>query len=333
MDKHSWTSERILKLSGGYWETCVLHSAVALDLFTRIGDRSVNAWELARQANASEDAMGRLLDAAVAMGLLTKDARGYANTPASRSYLCANSDQYLGFIIQHHHHLMESWSRLPEAVVNGNPIEHSDRVRSYKKRESFLMGMFNLAMQLAPRLVPHVDLSGGRTLLDMGGGAGTYAIHFCRQYPELTATVVDLATTQPFAEETIRRMGMQQRVTFMPGDYIDDCITGRFDAVWMSHILHGESADDCQRIIQMAADCLNPGGVAVIHEFILDDTLDRPLFPALFSLNMLVVTENGRAYSQSQISDMFENAGLVDVQRLDFKGPMDSGLIRAVKPG
>jgi O-methyltransferase domain len=99
----------------------------------------------------------------------------------------------------------------------------------------------------------------------------------------------------------------------------------------MSHILHGESADDCRRIIQMAADCLNPGGVAVIHEFILDDTLDRPLFPALFSLNMLLATENGRSYSQGQLGDMLEQAGLADVRRLDFKGPMDSGLIRAVK--
>jgi SAM-dependent methyltransferase len=331
MEKQSWTPERILKLSGGYWETCVLHSAVALDLFTRIGDQRIGAWKLGRQINAPEDSMARLLDAAVAMGLLTKDARGYANTPASRAYLCADADQYLGFIVQHHHHLMESWSRLPEAVSNGKPIEHPDRVTRHKKRESFLMGMFNLAMQLAPRLVPVVDLSGCRTLLDLGGGPGTYAIHFCRHYPELKATVVDLASTQPFAEETIRRMGMEQQVMFTPGDYIEDRVSGRFDAVWMSHILHGESADDCRRIIQMAADCLNPGGLAVIHEFILDDTLDRPLFPALFSLNMLLATENGRSYSRGQLGEMLEQAGLADVQRLDFQGPMDSGLIRAVK--
>lgn len=333
MDQQSWTPDRILKLSGGYWETCVLHCAVALDLFTRIGEKRISAWDLARQANKSEDGMERLLDALAAMGLLTKEIRGYANTQVSRNYLCADSDQYLGFIIQHHHHLMESWSRLPESVATGKPIEHPDRITPYKKREAFLMGMFNLAMQLAPRLVPHVDFSDCRTLLDLGGGPGTYAIHFCRQYPGLRATVMDLDTTQPFAEETIQRMGMAKRVTFKAANYIEETITGRFDAVWMSHVLHGESAEDCQRIIQKAADCLNPGGVAVVHEFILNDTHDRPLFPALFSLNMLVVTENGRAYSQSKISNMFERAGLVDVRRLDFKGPMDSGVIQAVKPG
>lgn len=36
--------------------------------------------------------------------------------------------------------------------------------------ERILMGMFNLATQLAPRLVPGVDLTGCRTPLDLGGG-------------------------------------------------------------------------------------------------------------------------------------------------------------------
>jgi hypothetical protein len=125
---------------------------------------------------------------------------------------------------------------------------------------------------------------------------------------------------------------MEDRVSFVPGDYLQDDIPGRFDAVWMSHILHGESAAGCGRIIDKAVRCLNPGGVAVVHEFILDDTGDKPLFPALFSLNMLLATEGGRAYTQSQLAGMLEKAGLVDVRRLDFTGPNDSGLLQGVKP-
>jgi cyclopropane fatty-acyl-phospholipid synthase-like methyltransferase len=194
------------------------------------------------------------------------------------------------------------------------------------------MGMFNLAMQLAPQLVPVVDLSGCRQLLDLGGGPGTYAIHFCRHYPDLTATVMDLPTTRSLAEKTIRKMGMAQRVAFVAGDYMQDGIPGSYDAVWMSHILHGESAEGCMCIIEKAFQCLNPGGIAVIHEFILDENPDRPLFPALFSLNMLLATEGGRAYSQAQLTDMLKTAGFVDIQRLDFSGPNDSGIVKAVKP-
>ena len=332
MEHQFWTPDQILKTSGAYWATCALHSAVVLDVFTQIGDSRVDGQTVAARLNAPVDAVSRLLDAVVAMGLLTKDAAGYANTEASRNYLCADSQRYIGYIIRHHHHLMSSWARLPEAVLTGEPVRLPVREKGREQREAFLMGMFNLAMQLAPRIVPVVDLSGCRTLLDLGGGPGTYAIHFCRHYPDLTATVMDLPTTRPFAEKTIRNMGMGERVTFVPGDYLQDDIPGHVDAVWMSHILHGESLDGCLGIIDKAAGCLNPGGVAVIHEFILDDTLDRPLFPALFSLNMLLGTKGGRAYSQAQLAGMLERSGLVDVQRLDFTGPNDSGLIRGVKP-
>ena len=332
MDQQTWTPDRILKTSGAYWVTCALHGAVVLDVFTRIGDSRVVGQRVAEQLDAPVDAVGRLLDALTAMGLLTKDAGGYANTKASRTYLSMDSDRYIGYIIRHHHHLVESWARLAEAVVTGKPVRLPVREKGTDAREAFLMGMFNLATQLAPQLVPVVDLSGCTTLLDLGGGPGTYAIHFCRHNPDLTATVMDLPTTRPFAEKTIGKMGMDDRVAFIPGDYLIDTISGSYDAVWMSHILHGESAEDCLRIIEKAFQSLNPGGVVVIHEFILDDTLDRPLFPVLFSLNMLLGTDGGRAYSQAQLADMLETAGFVDVHRLDFTGPNDSGLVRGVKP-
>ena len=304
MDQQTWTPDRILKTSGAYWATCALHGAVVLDVFTRIGDSRMGGQSVADQLDAPVDAVGRLLDALAAMGLLTKDAGGYANTEASRTYLSMDSDRYIGYIIQHHHHLVGSWARLAEAVATGKPVRLPVREKGTQAREAFLMGMFNLATQLAPQLVPVVDLSGCNTLLDLGGGPGTYAIHFCRHNPDLTATVMDLPTTRPFAEKTIRKMGMDDRVAFVPGDYLQDDIPGSYDAVWMSHILHGESAEDCLRIIEKAFQCLNPGGVVVIHEFILDDTLDSPLFPALFSLNMLLGTDGGRAYSQAQLSGM-----------------------------
>ncbi len=332
MDRQNWTPDRILQTSGAFWATSALHAAVVLDLFTVIADNHPDAATVAQDLKVPEDGLTRLLNAVTAMGLLTKSAGRYVTTDASRTYLCRDSDRYLGYIIRHHHHLMESWARLPESVRTGQSVRLPVREKGDDAREAFLMGMFNLAMQLAPRIVPVVDLSGCRSLLDLGGGPGTYAIHFCRHYPELSAIVMDLPTTRPFAEKTIARMGMEKRVSFTGGDYLDDEIPGTYDAVWMSHILHGESPADCQHIIEKAARALNPGGVVVIHEFILHDTLDGPLFPALFSLNMLLGTDGGRAYSQGQLADMLSRAGFEQIQRLDFTGVNDSGLIQGVKP-
>jgi len=64
-----------------------------------------------------------------------------------------------------------------------------------------------------------------------------------------------------------------------------------------------------------------------VHDFILDDTMDGPLFPAIFSLNMLLGTENGQSYSEKQIKNMLADAGVKDMQRIPIQVPNDSGII------
>jgi hypothetical protein len=75
---------------------------------------------------------------------------------------------------------------------------------------------------------------------------GTFAIHFCRQNPQLTATVFDLPTTRPFAEKTIKRFDLEDRIDFQGGNYLKDEIEGHYDAAWHSHILHAEGPDGCR---------------------------------------------------------------------------------------
>jgi hypothetical protein len=55
--------------------------------------------------------------------------------------------------------------------------------------------------------------------------------------------------------------------------------------------------------------------------------MDGPLFPALFSLNMLLGTESGQSYSEEQIIDMLAVAGAGDIRRIAIQSPNDSGII------
>ncbi|MGB9080718.1 MAG: methyltransferase, partial [Desulfuromonadaceae bacterium] len=246
-------------------------------------------------------------------------------------YLSRTSPRYLGYIIMHHHHLMAGWSRLDESVRSGAPIRgRVSHDGDESERESFEMGMFNLAMQLAPRIVPNVDLHGKRRLLDLGGGPGTYAIQFCQANPQLTAVVYDLPTTRRFAEKTIASFGLSDRITFREGDFISDDVPGGFDVVWLSHILHGEGPEGCAVTLRRAAAALEPGGMLMVQEFILDDNLDGPLFPALFSLNMLLGTPQGRSYSQRQLEEMMTAAGIGSIRRLALDLPNGAGVLAGI---
>lgn len=324
-----WNAAQLLAMSGGFWHACTLHAGIKLDVFTLLADDEVAADIIAGRLDCDVRGTTVMLNALTAIGLLTKKQDKYANTAASRSFLAKTSPQYIGYMIMHHHNLVEAWSQLDKSVKSGRPVRKT-AVLDKEERESFLMGMFNIASHIAPPLANEIDLKGRRHLLDLGGGPGTYAIHFCLANHELKATVYDLPATRPFEEKTVAKFGLSHRIGFLAGDYLKDDIEGSYDAAWLSHILHGQGLDECRMIIKKTVSAMEPGGLLLIHDFILNSTFDGPLFPALFSLNMLVNTKNGRTYSDGQIKDMLGKAGLKDIRRLNFKGPNESGIITGV---
>jgi hypothetical protein len=333
MSMNTWCISDLLQLSGGYWSASALHAGVKLDIFTQLFEGSLSTAELADSLGTDTRALEMLLNALTALELLKKNGDRFASTAISEEFLSRNSDKYVGHIILHHHNMMASWSRLDKAVRTGAPdSERISRSNDEDVRENFEMGMFNLAMQIAPQLVPFIDLSGRSSLLDLGGGPGTYAIHFCLHNPDLKAFVYDLPTTRPFAEKTIARFGLSDRISFLPGDFMIEDIQGRFDVAWLSHILHGAGPEGSKVILGKAMSALVSGGIIMIQEFILDDTMCSPTYPALFSLNMLLATPGGRSFSQSEISSMLTAVGARDVKRLPIVLPNGAGVISGTKP-
>lgn len=329
MEDREWNAGKILGVSGSYWQAFALHAGVKLGVFTQIGNEEMDAKGISERMDCDLRGIEVLLNALSAMGLLNKKQGKYSNTEAGKSLLIKESPRYIGYIIMHHHNLVNQWSRLDKAVRSGRPLRERGS-RDKQELESFLMGMFNMAMAIAPQLVRQIDLKGRKHLLDLGGGPGTYAIHFCLANPDLRATVFDLSATRPFAEKTIAKFGLSDRIDFISGSYLEDSIGGTYDVAWLSHIFHGEGPAGCRMIVDKTVSAMAKGGLILVHDFILNDAFDGPLFPALFSLNMLVNTEKGRAYSDNQIREILEKAGLTNMRRLPFKGPNESGIIMGV---
>ncbi|MFA6009226.1 MAG: methyltransferase [Desulfobacteraceae bacterium] len=329
MTQTQWTKPALLETSGSYWKTCALHTGVKLELFSVIGNGALTVEYVAQKINGDEHGVGTLLNALCAMDLLVKENELYKNSVFSLKFLVKESPDYTGFIIMHHHHLVDSWNRMSESVLSGKPCRQKVSTSVETERESFLMGMFNIAMGLAPSFAKEIDLSEKKRFLDFGGGPGTYAIHFCMENPGMTGTVFDLPTTRVFAERTIERFGLKDRIDFAEGSYVDETVHLEkvYDVAWISHNLHGEGPDEAARVVRHAVSAVKPGGMVFIHEFILNNEKTGPLFPALFSINMLLGTEKGRAYSEQELVAMLERNGVVDVKRIDLKAAVTSAVV------
>lgn len=317
----------ILGLSGAYWRSLALHAGVKLDLFSVIGEERLAGDEIAGRIGSDKRGVTTLLNALAALGLLEKEGGRFGNTPAGKAFLVQESPRYVGSMIRHHANLVDSWSRLDEAARTGAPVRSRASESGGTSHEDFIMGMHSNSMGMAPRVAGEIDLGGRRKLLDLGGGPGTWAVHFVLANPRLTATVFDLPATRPFAEQTIARFGVSDHVTFHDGDFNEDELPCCYDVAWLSHILHGEGPESSRKIIEKTVGALEAGGLILVHEFILDEDKAGPLFPALFSLNMLSGTPAGRSYSQSELEEMLAAAGVGNLQILPFRGPTESRII------
>jgi len=318
-----WTAPELLRLSGSYWACCAVQAAVQLDLFTALAEGPRTEEQLAAGLGCDQRALRMLVTALVALEFLERSGESVAAPPAVLACLSRTSPEYLGFIIRHHAHIMPAWTRLAESVRSGGPSREKSSIhtRDDEEREAFLMGMFNVARQQAENVARGLDLTGRSRLIDVGGGPGTYAVYFCLHNPGLTATVFDLPGSERFARGVVERYGLADRIEFVGGDFLRDELPKGQDVAWLSQVLHGEGPENAALLVKKAAGCLRPGGLLGIQEFVIDNDRTGPAHSALFSLNMLVGTDGGQAYTLGEIQGLLQNAGARDIRSLALDLP------------
>ncbi|MDO5537543.1 MAG: methyltransferase [Desulfovibrionaceae bacterium] len=322
----TWTTQSLLAFSSAYWEVCALHAAVAADVFTALADGPLNDAELAAKAGLSPRGAKGLAAAACALGFATRRDGRTALTDFAAQHLVRGREGYLGDIVLHHHHLMDGWAQLDTAAKEGRRVRAKNE-DSPETLAAFLRGMANMASSRALEVAEQLDLSGRARLMDLGGGPGSYAAAFCERNPQLSAVIFDRPTTEPFAMETVRARHLEGRITFAAGDILTSPLPQGFDAVWISHVLHGSSPEECALMCRKARAALNPGGLVCVQEFFLDDSMDGPLFPALFNLNMLQASDGGQSYTWAEVEAMLRAAGCADIRRIPGDPAFGTGIV------
>ena len=301
--------EKLHGLWCGFWSSRVVLTANNLRVFDQL-TRPRTAMEVAALISTDQRATEILLDALAGLELIKKRGNKYHNATLARKYLIKGCNDYMGDIIRYGESLWQSWSHLDEIVQSGKPC-HEEGWRDY---EAFTLGMHNLSSQMAPAVLNKIGLNGVKSALDLGGGPGTYSIEMARQ--GIDVTLFDQPVTIPLARKIIASEGVAE-INFMEGDFVKDDIGSGYDLILASQICHCISESENQALMHKCRNALNAGGRLVIQEFILDKDHTTPLSGALFSVNMLVSNEGGRAYSLDEISTWLTKAGFSDIQIID----------------
>ncbi len=314
----------------------VLLAALELDLFTMVGERSWAIPALAKELKVSERGLSILCRNLAAAGVLHKKGIIYKNSRLGATALNANHRAYRGGYL----HLIRThwadWIRLLESVQSGLPIDH-DIPDSPDYRRQFTWAMHHRTLEIAPAIAAQLHMSRAKTLLDLGGGPGTYAMAFLARNPKLRATVCDREAALEVAKEIARTHKAGRRLSYLPLDFSKDSITGVYDVIWYSNVLHIYSPEDNQAIFRRALAALTPGGRLIIQDAFLHDRQGLyPLEASLFAGSMLLFTEGGNTYSTSETAAWLKRAGFVGIKMRPLKkgtGDWEEGILEASAPG
>ena len=330
-DKAGGLPDHLDEMIRGYWPSRCMLTALELDIFTAVGE-GADAEHIGKKIHGNARAAGMLLNALIALGLLSKSGDDYKNTPESaRFFVQGSKDNHRNGLL-HTANIWHRWSTLTDAVRIGTRVptyRNDGRDTTADWTHNFIAGMQRNAKERAPLVVKSLGTAGVRRILDLGGGSGAYSIAFAKASPDVQCEILDLPEVVPITAEYVRQAGVLSQVSLRRGDMLQDDFGSGYDIIMLNAICHMFSEQQNRGIFRRARESLAPNGRLVVQDFILNPDKTGPQHAALFSLNMLVSTEAGASYSEAEYTQWMQAAGFTEVSRINLPGPSDLIIGRA----
>jgi 2-polyprenyl-3-methyl-5-hydroxy-6-metoxy-1,4-benzoquinol methylase len=178
------------------------------------------------------------------------------------------------------------------------------------------------AHSMAPMMAPMTAPLGGIVLeglagpvkvLDIAAGHGLFGIEVAKQHPQARIAAVDWALVLDVAKENARKAGVADRYETLPGSAFDVDFGGPYDIALLTNFLHHFDQPTCVGLLKKVHAAMRPRGRVATLEFVPNEDRISPPMAAGFSLAMLATTRSGDAYTLSQLSEMYKQAGFSNI--------------------
>lgn len=328
--------KKLLETARQYRQSQILLTCVDLGIFEALSGRAASADELAAMLGADLRGIELLLNAATALGWLEKRQGRFSNTELAEAHLTHSAPGGMARSLRLESAFYRRWANLPQAVRSGERPEQNQRDEQPSDWvRTFIHALYDASRPIAPAIATALALSENRPLqvLDVGGGHGGYSIALAQKYPLLTATIFDLPRVAPVAREIVENAGLSDRVRVQEGDFQIEGLGSGYDVVLVFGVLNGEPLENRPVLIRKVFTALNPGGMIVLRDFVLEPDRAGPPEAAIFALQMLLATESGGLDTRADWEAWLLSAGFAPSQQLVLPEWVGSSLTVAVKPG
>lgn len=306
----------ISAITYGFMASKALFAALDFDLFTRIARGVDSAAALAKAIGIPENRLVTLLTALKSLGLIAEREGQFSNAPATSRFLVTGSPgdfrDYVRLVNGAFQY--ESFRHLSAALrgerifPDKGPYEgliYSAGIGGDQFSSAQHSGSLGPARLMAKR----VNLGDRQQLLDVGGGSGAYTLAFCRANPLLKATILDFPETVETARKYAQQSGLTDRVAHQAGNAITTDWPNGHDVVLMSYVWSAVGGDDIAVLARRAFDALPPGGLVLVHDFMVDNAREQPPFAAWYLLGSMLDNPNAVCLTPNYVEGALKQAG------------------------
>ncbi len=320
----------------------VLITACELGVFDTLSKQRLTLEALAEKLKCHPQGLQLLLQLLVSAGYLRYRDGNYTNTRMAQRWLVSSSPVSIAPYILHSPDIVAIWEHISEVVYTDAQAmrmpyeEDANLPENQQLLARHYAGLASLATALGSEVVKRVSVPQGAVrLLDVGGSHAGYSVLFCRKYPRLQATIMDIQPGIEAGQRTAKYMKMKNRLDFVCADIVQDdfpaLFSEPFDVALYFHIAHLLQPEMNQAILTKVVQTLRPGGMLVFVDQVTDQMHGSHLASLMVQFMALtMVTVGGTCYPFQTVKEWLKQAGMEQVRnhRLILPG---AALITAVK--
>ena len=303
--------------------------------------------EVCERTGLSDYAVKCLLEASLSIGLVLVDTATDRYTISKTGWFLLNDPATRVNIDFNHDVNYEGWFHLEESLRNGGP----EVLRHFGSWPTVYEGLSSLPPQVQqswfgfdhfysdssfPEALKIIfDEHQVRSLYDVGGNTGKWALQCVAYHPEVEVTILDLPQQIRMMQENVAGKTGAERISGYAINLIDaeaafPLREGGPDAIWMSQFLDCFSMPQIVGILRRAKAAMTPR----TRIYIMETLWDRQRFePAAFCLTMTslyftaIANGNSKMYNTEDMAQCIHEAGLEVEQIHDHLGMGHSILV------
>jgi SAM-dependent methyltransferase len=305
----------------------VLVAACELGVFDELNQRPLTLETLADRLKCNPQGLRLLLQLLVSAGYLRQSRNQYRNSRMAQRWLTSSSPVSIAPYVIHSPDIVAIWDHLPEVVRENRQVmrmPYEEDASNPEMKEALARhyaGLASLAIALGGEIVRRVRLPENvAQLLDVGGSHAAYSVLFCRKYPQLQATILDIQPGIEAGKRTALQTSMSDRLSFLCANIVQDNFSSElaatYDVALYFHIAHLLPPEMNAAVLKKVAQTLKPGGTLVFVDQVTDQTHGSRLASLMVQFMALTMTTvGGTCYSFSTVKDWLEQAGMGGVRR------------------